>query len=77
MWETWVQSLSREDLLEREITTNPSILAWKSPWTEEPGRLQSKGSQRVFTFTFHFIVTKTCVWSVFALFCFEILIYYN
>ena len=47
MWETWVQSLDWEDLLEKEIATHSSILAWKIPWTEEPGGLQSMGSQRV------------------------------
>ena len=47
MQETWVQSLSREDLLEKEMSTPSSILAWKIPWTEEPGGLQSMGSQRV------------------------------
>ena len=47
MRETWVQSLGWEDLLEKEMTTHSSILAWKIPWTEEPGRLQSMGSQRV------------------------------
>ena len=47
MWETWVQSLGREDLLENEMATHSSILAWKIPWTEEPGRLQSMGSQKV------------------------------
>jgi len=47
MWETWVQSLSWEDLLEKEMATHSSILAWKIPWMEEPGRLQSMGSQRV------------------------------
>ena len=47
MQETWVQSLGREDLLEKEIATHSRILAWKIPWTEEPGRLQSTGSQRV------------------------------
>ena len=47
MWETWVQSLGREDFLEKEMATHSSILAWKIPWTEEPGRLQSMGSQRV------------------------------
>ena len=47
MWETWVQSLGREDLLEKEMATHPSILAWKIPWVEEPVRLQSMGSQRV------------------------------
>ena len=47
MWETRVQSLGREDLLEKEMVTHSSILAWKVPWMEEPGRLQSMGSQRV------------------------------
>ena len=46
MWETQVQSLGWEDLLEEEMATHSSILAWKIPWTEEPGRLQSMGSQR-------------------------------
>ena len=45
--ETQVQSLGREDLLEKEMATQSSILAWRNPWTEEPGRLQSMGSQRV------------------------------
>ena len=47
MWKTWVQSLGREDLLEKEMATHSSILAWKTPWMEEPRRLQSIGSQRV------------------------------
>ena len=47
MWETWVQSLGREDPLDKEMAIHPSILAWRIPWTEEPGRLQSMGSQRV------------------------------
>ena len=47
MWETWVQSLGREDLLEKEMATHSSILAWKIPWMVEPGGLQSMGSQRV------------------------------
>ena len=41
MRETWVQPLGREDLLEKEMATHSSILVWKIPWTEEPGRLQS------------------------------------
>ena len=40
MWETWVQSLNWEDPLEKEVATHSSILAWKLPWTEEPGTLQ-------------------------------------
>ena len=47
MWETWVQSLGQEDLLEKEMSTHSSIPAWEIPWAEEPGRLQSMGSQRV------------------------------
>ena len=47
MQETQVQSLGREDLLEKEMTTHFSILAWKIPWLEKPGRLQSMGSQTV------------------------------
>ena len=47
MWETWVQSLGREDPLEKEMATHSSILTWRIPWTEEPGRLQSVGLQRV------------------------------
>ena len=47
MRETWVQSLGQEDLLEKEMATHSSILAWKIPWTVEPGRLQSMGPQRV------------------------------
>ena len=47
MQETWVQSLGREDLLEKEMATHSSILAWRIPWMEEPGGLQSMGSQRV------------------------------
>ena len=42
---THVQSLSQEDLLEKEMATHCSILAWKIPWTEEPGRLQLTGSK--------------------------------
>ena len=47
MQETWVRSLGREDSLEKEMATHSSTLAWKIPWTEEPGRLPSMGSQRV------------------------------
>ena len=47
MRETWVQSLGWEDPLEKEMATHSSTLAWKSPWTEEPYKIQSMGSQRV------------------------------
>ena len=57
MQETRVQFLGREDPLEKEMAIHSSTIAWKILWTEEPGRLQSMGSQRVgrdFTFTFIF-----------------------
>ena len=47
MLETWVRSLGWEDPLEKEMATHSSTLAWKIPWTEECGRLQSMGSQRI------------------------------
>ena len=47
MRETWVRSLGQEDPLEKETATYPSTLAWRIPWREEPGRLQSMGLQRV------------------------------
>ena len=59
MQKTWIQSLGWEDSLEKEMVTHSSILTWKTPWTEELGRLQSMGSQRVrpdwetSTFTFN------------------------
>ena len=45
--ETWVQSQGQEDPPEEEMATHSNILAWKIPWSEEPGRLQFKGSERV------------------------------
>ena len=47
MWETWVQSLGWKDPLEKEMATHSSILAWRIPWTKEPGGLQSTGLQGV------------------------------
>ena len=47
MWETWARSLGREDPLEEEMATHSRTLAGRIPWREEPGRLQSMGSQRV------------------------------
>ena len=47
MQETWVPSLDQEDTLEKGMATHSSILAWRIPWTQEPGRLQPMGSQRV------------------------------
>ena len=62
MRETWVRSLGQEDLLEKGMATHSSTLAWKIPWMEEPGRLQSVGSQRVrhdrtTSISFHFLFT--------------------
>ena len=64
MRETWVQSLGQEDLLEKEMATHFSILAWRIPWTEEPGRLWSvrwvtKSRTRLSNFTFTF--TPVCI----------------
>ena len=47
VWENWIQSLGREDPLDKAMAPHSSILAWKIPWTEEPCRLQSMGLQRV------------------------------
>ena len=47
MQENWAQSLGQEDPLEKGMATHSSILAWRIPWTDEPGRLQSMGLQRV------------------------------
>ena len=66
MRETWVQSLGQEDPLDKEMATHSSTLAWKIPWMEEPGRLESMESQRVghdwatslSLFTFHFHVLE-------------------
>ena len=46
VWYTWVPCMGQEDPLEKEMTTHSSILAWRIPWTKEPGGLQSLGSQR-------------------------------
>ena len=67
MQDTQVQSLGWEDILEKEMATHSSTLAWKIPWTEEPGRLQSMGSQSWtrlsdFTFTFTFSPKYKKVW---------------
>ena len=47
MQETWVRSMDGDDSVEKEMATHSTILAWRIPWTEEPGGLQSMGSQRV------------------------------
>ena len=64
-WETRVWSLSWEDPLEEEMATHSSILAWKIPWTEEPGGLQSKVSQRVK----HDWVTKHTHTQIYVIVC--------
>ena len=62
MQETWVQSLGWEEPLEKETATHSSTLAWRIPWREEPGRLQSIGSQKVgHDFTFTFTLCKRCL----------------
>ena len=61
MRETWVQSLSQKDPLEKEMATHSSTLAWKIPWTEEPGSLQSMGHKESDTterLHFHFQKTQ-------------------
>ena len=49
MWETWITSLCQDDPLEKEMATQSSILAWRIPWTEEPGGLNPWGHKRVET----------------------------
>ena len=53
----WIQSLGQEDALEKEMATHPSILAWRIPWAEEPGGLQSIGSQKSQTKTEQLTIT--------------------
>ena len=60
MKETWVRSLGQEYLLQKGMATHSSILAWRIPWTEEPGGLQSMGSQRVRLSNFHFHSSHFC-----------------
>ena len=55
--DTWVQSLGWEDPLEKEMATHSSILAWEIPWTEEPGGLQSMGSQKSWTWLDNYTIT--------------------
>ena len=64
MWEIWVQSLGREDPLEKGMATHASALAWRIPWKEEPSGLQSMGSQRVGHdwVTFTVLENFTCQW---------------
>ena len=70
MRDTWVWSLSREDPLEKEMATHSSILAWRIPWTEEPGGLKSTGSQRV---GHDWMTSLIVIWtkSLFLFFLFE------
>ena len=64
MQDAWVRSLSQEDILEKEMATHPSILAWRIPWTE-PGGLQSTESQRVR----HDLATKQQQYSIVYMYC--------
>ena len=68
----WVRSLGREGFLEKGMETHSSTLAWRIPWTEEPGGLQSTGSQRVghdwVTSTLTFAVILACFWGITVLF---------
>ena len=61
MQETWVRSLGQEDPLEKEMATHSSTLAWKIPWREEPGGLQSMGSLRDMTERLHFHFSLSCI----------------
>ena len=66
MWETWVRSLGWEDPLEKEMATYSSILAWKIPWTEELGGLQSTGCKESDTteqLNFHFHFPTSTTWE--------------
>ena len=60
MQEIWVQSLGQEDPLEKEMVPHSSILAWRIPWTEEPGGLQPRGAQRVG----HMVIKRNMMWEV-------------
>ena len=69
IWETWVRSLGREDPLEKEMATHSSILAWRIPWMEEIGGLQSKGRKESDTterLHLHFKRGRfdSCVWKI-------------
>ena len=64
VWEAQVQSLGREDLLEKEMATRFSIFAWKILWTEEPGRLQSMGSQKV---GHDWVTSEIISWAIFEI----------
>ena len=67
--ETWVWSLGWEDPLEKEMATHSSILAWRIPWTEEPGGLQSMGTQSVRHDQAHMHAHAGWCWQSFALLC--------
>ena len=69
VWETWVQSLGQEDPLEKEMAIHSSILAWRTPWTEEFGGLQStglKGSDTTVRLHFHFHFLVKIIMDPFA-----------
>ena len=59
----WVQSLGQEDPLKEQMATHSSILAWRIPWTEEPGKLQSMGSQRARTYIAVYDIISGVIWA--------------
>ena len=71
MWETWVRSLGQEDPLEKEMATHSSILAWRIPWTEELGGLQSTGckesdtTERLYLLTSQIFTSSSCLHFIF------------
>ena len=72
MQETWVRSLGQEDPLEKGMATHSSVLAWRIPWTKEPDRLQSMGSQTVghdWVTNTHAWLENTLLWIVFLISC--------
>ena len=83
MWDTQVQSLVREDFLEKEMATQSSTLAWKIPWMEEPGRLQSIRSQRVrhnwasLSLSFMYTYMKEKIYIYFMIYMENICIFYE
>ena len=69
MWKTWVRSLGREDPLEKEMVAHASVLAWRIPWTQEPGGLQSMGSQRAGHDWATSLLSLSCKYSYTVLLC--------
>ena len=78
MWENWVWSLGQEVPLEKEMASHTSTLAWKIPWTEEPGKLQSMGCKESYTTEqFHFFIQVmgfSFLFSFFSVFCIRVML---